>query len=67
MRIRMTARHDVLTVEILDDGVGGAAEVDGAGLQGLRDRVEAVGGSFAVDSTTRGTRVTARIRAGLPA
>ena len=67
MRIRMTARHDVLTVEILDDGVGGAAEVDGAGLQGLRDRVEAVGGSFAVDSTTRGTRVTARIRAGVPA
>jgi signal transduction histidine kinase len=67
MRIHMTARHDVLTVEILDDGVGGAAEVDGAGLQGLRDRVEAVGGSFAVDSTTRGTRITARIRAGRPA
>jgi signal transduction histidine kinase len=65
IRIRVTERHKVLRVEIVDDGVGGAAEVDGAGLQGLRDRVEAVGGSFAVDSTTRGTRLTARVPAAV--
>jgi two-component system, NarL family, sensor histidine kinase FusK len=67
IRIRVTEHRNVLCVEIADDGVGGATEDAGAGLQGLRDRVEAVGGSFAVDSTTRGTRITARIPVALPA
>ena len=47
-----------------DDGVGGAAEQDDLGLQGLRDRVEATGGVFAVESEPGcGTR----IRASIPA
>jgi signal transduction histidine kinase len=64
IRVRAAVRHDVLRVEVLDDGVGGAVEAPGSGLQGLRDRVEAVGGSFDVDSSARGTRVSARIPAG---
>ena len=51
VRVRVASRHGRLDIEIADDGIGGAAETPGSGLQGLRDRVEAVGGSFAVDST----------------
>ena len=61
--VRVGLRHDVLRVEVADDGVGGAIETDGSGLQGLRDRVEAIGGTFAVDSSSRGTRIIARIPA----
>ncbi len=48
----------VLTVE--DDGVGGAVATTGGGLAGLRDRVDAYGGTLVVASTvTDGTRLTA--------
>jgi signal transduction histidine kinase len=40
----------VLTVQVRDDGAGGADPGRGSGLTGLRDRVEAVGGSMTVDS-----------------
>ncbi len=51
-----------LTVEVQDDGVGGAYERNDRGLQGLRDRVEATGGTFELDSEPgRGTRITAEI------
>jgi signal transduction histidine kinase len=39
-----------LTVQVRDDGSGGADASRGTGLTGLRDRVEAVGGSMTVDS-----------------
>jgi signal transduction histidine kinase len=53
---------DTLHVEVADDGVGGAAERNGAGLQGLRDRVEAVGGTFRVVSPAgAGTSITAAL------
>jgi signal transduction histidine kinase len=61
--VRVGLRHDVLRVEVADDGVGGAIETDGSGLQGLRDRVEAIGGTFTVESGSGGTRITARIPA----
>jgi signal transduction histidine kinase len=40
-----------LTVQVRDDGVGGADASSGSGLTGLRDRVEAVGGSMTLNST----------------
>jgi signal transduction histidine kinase len=40
-----------LSVQVSDDGVGGADASRGSGLTGLRDRVEAVGGSMTLDST----------------
>jgi signal transduction histidine kinase len=53
-----------LDVTVADDGVGGATEAMASGLQGLRDRVEAIGGTFQVVSPRgRGTRVTAAIPA----
>jgi len=40
-----------LTVEVRDDGVGGATvRADGSGLSGLADRLGAVGGTLSVDS-----------------
>lgn len=51
-----------LTVEIRDDGVGGASPGAGAttGLCGLRDRVEALEGSLAIESPEgEGTRLIA--------
>ena len=50
----------VLLVEVRDDGVGGAEAAARSGLQGLRDRVGALGGSLVVDSPPGGpTAVTA--------
>jgi signal transduction histidine kinase len=39
-----------LQVRVQDDGIGGADLTRGSGLVGLKDRVEAIGGTFAVDS-----------------
>ena len=50
-----------LVVEVEDDGVGGA-DVDGEGLRGLADRVEALGGRLSLDSPAgSGTRLLAEI------
>jgi signal transduction histidine kinase len=65
-RIRVSARltKKDLELEIDDDGVGGATERGELGLQGLRDRVEATGGSFVVETALgRGTRIQAQIPA----
>jgi signal transduction histidine kinase len=39
-----------LTVQVLDDGAGGADFSRGTGLLGLKDRVEALGGQMVVES-----------------
>jgi len=59
IEVLATPSREGLRVEIADDGHGGAREEAGSGLQGLRDRVEAIGGSFEVDSDRRGTRIVA--------
>jgi signal transduction histidine kinase len=43
-------RNGLAVVEVADDGVGGADPRRGSGLRGLADRVEALGGAFAVES-----------------
>jgi signal transduction histidine kinase len=51
--------QDVVRAAIADDGVGGAAPEGGSGLTGLADRVEALGGRFALESPAgRGTRIS---------
>jgi signal transduction histidine kinase len=63
--VRVAASRDGLRVEVADDGRGNADERAGSGLQGLRDRVEAMGGSFEVDSRAgRGTRIVALLPGG---
>jgi signal transduction histidine kinase len=63
IRVRVTTRRRHLLIEIADDGRGGATERTGSGLEGLRDRVEAIGGSFEIDSPDGGGT---RIRAIVP-
>ena len=56
--VSVTASGDQLYVRIKDDGVGGAEPGAGSGLIGLIDRVEALGGRFALDSPPgHGTRL----------
>jgi signal transduction histidine kinase len=51
-----------LELVVRDDGVGGADTRRGSGLIGLRDRVEALGGTFEVSSSAgEGTSLLARI------
>jgi signal transduction histidine kinase len=67
IRARVTVHRGTLEMEIVDDGIGGATEGAGHGLEGLRDRVEAIGGVFVVDSVRgRGTRIAAAIPAREP-
>ena len=48
--------HVALRLRVSDDGVGGGQPDEGTGLTGLRDRVEALGGSIDVTSPAgRGT------------
>jgi len=68
VQISVNARAGMITVEVADDGVGGA-DVQGPGIRGLIDRVETLGGTLTVLSESgRGTRLTAEIpeRAGPP-
>ena len=60
--ISVSVEDECLKVEIRDDGVGGAEPSPGGGLDGLRDRVDALDGRFEVDSPPGGgTRVTVEI------
>ncbi len=49
VHVRLRAANGSLHLSVRDNGVGGADPADGSGLIGLRDRVEAVGGSLTVD------------------
>jgi signal transduction histidine kinase len=52
-----------LRLAIRDDGIGGADPARGSGLIGLRDRIEAVGGTFDVTSPADGgTTLSSRSR-----
>ena len=63
---RVSIAEDVdagaLVIEVADDGIGGADPARGSGLEGLEDRVEALDGTFEVESPAgAGTRVRATI------
>ena len=61
MEVFIRTHGDALVVEVLDDGIGGADE-DGSGLRGLADRIEAIGGTLALESPPgAGTRLLAQI------
>lgn len=60
--VNVERRGGHLDVEVGDNGVGGATLAGGSGLQGLRDRVEAVNGTLDVDSRPgNGTVLRARL------
>jgi len=60
--VAIRCEDDRLTVEVADDGVGGADTASGSGLRGLADRVAALDGTLTVESPAgRGTRLRAEI------
>ncbi len=66
--ISVGERAGSLFVEVSDSGVGGAVLGAGSGLAGLADRVEALGGTLAIESPIGGgTRLSAELPLGVQA
>ncbi|MDX6199106.1 MAG: hypothetical protein QOJ79_2257 [Actinomycetota bacterium] len=62
IRIDGTIADGALVIVIADDGVGGAVTREGGGLQGLADRLDALGGRLTVVSERgKGTTVRAEV------
>jgi signal transduction histidine kinase len=64
VRVEASLQADRLSVTVADNGRGGADPAGGSGLQGLIDRVVAVGGSLTIDSPPGGGTT---LRALIPA
>ncbi|MEV0231771.1 DUF4118 domain-containing protein [Nonomuraea sp. NPDC050786] len=63
--VELDMKGTKVRVAVRDDGIGGAAPADGAGLLRLSDRIQALGGTFEIDSPARqGTLLTAAIPSG---
>ena len=64
-QVRIRESDGMLDVEVRDDGKGGASF--SGGVQGIQDRVEALGGSLDLDSPAgAGTRLCAVISLAIP-
>ena len=64
-QVTATVRDGWLEVTVVDDGVGGADPERGSGLQGLLDRVGALGGTLTITSPHgAGTRLEVRLPVG---
>jgi signal transduction histidine kinase len=64
IEVRAKAGVDDLRIDVFDDGIGGAVERSGSGLEGLRDRAEAAGGTLELESRAgHGTRISVTIPA----
>jgi PAS domain S-box-containing protein len=62
VKVRVAQENGFAVVEVSDDGVGGADPSGGSGLRGLTDRVEALEGRLAIESSPgAGTRLRAEI------
>jgi signal transduction histidine kinase len=60
--VRVSRQNGIAVIEIADDGIGGADETAGSGLQGLADRVAALDGTLRILSPPgKGTVVTAEL------
>lgn len=64
--VRVRRHRDRLHIQVTDDGHGGADERDGTGLVGIRRRIEAHDGTFALHSPPGGpTTLTASLPCGM--
>jgi signal transduction histidine kinase len=64
--IDVREEREQVVVTVADDGTGGADLGGGTGLRGLADRMDALGGTFRVESSPEnGTRVVAAAPAGV--
>ena len=63
--VAIERRNEILEVDVVDDGIGGADRDRGSGLSGLEDRVAAAGGSLTVRSeASAGTTIRAELPCG---
>jgi signal transduction histidine kinase len=63
VHIELEADESVVRLVVRDDGVGGASPERGSGLIGLRDRIEALGGTIGITSPEgEGTTLLVEIR-----
>jgi signal transduction histidine kinase len=63
--IELAYENERLRLSVRDDGIGGADPGRGSGLTGLRDRVEALGGTLAIESGSgAGTSLSATLPVG---
>jgi signal transduction histidine kinase len=63
--VSLERRDGALRIEVSDDGVGGADRARGTGIDGLTDRVAAVGGRLELESAPgAGTRLRAELPCG---
>lgn len=60
VRVAVWPEPGAVVAEVADDGIGGA-DPDGSGLQGLKDRIEALGGTLTLIPAPRGVRLQARV------
>jgi signal transduction histidine kinase len=65
VQVSVDVREGSLWVAVRDDGLGGADPTRGSGLLGLKDRVEAIGGSISLQSPhNQGTTLIAELPLG---
>ncbi len=61
-RVRVVVSVDRIEIDVSDDGCGGACATAGGGLEGLRERVAALGGTLGLESPAGGgTRLHAEL------
>jgi signal transduction histidine kinase len=66
-RVAVGRVNGLVTIDVVDDGIGGADPAVGSGLSGLADRLAALDGTLSVDSPVGGgTRLHAEIPAKAP-
>jgi signal transduction histidine kinase len=59
--VDVAATDEVVRVSVSDDGIGGADPSRGSGLLGLRDRVDALGGTLMLSSLPSGTSLAVQL------
>ena len=66
-KVRVRGLDDHLSIEVEDDGIGGADPRSGSGLRGLADRLAALDGTITIVSPIGGgTRISAQIPTNQP-
>jgi signal transduction histidine kinase len=62
MSVGLDRVDGTLRIEVADNGIGGAVATGGAGLRGLSDRIDGLGGRLLIDSPpAQGTRIVAEV------
>lgn len=62
MSVGLDRIDGTLRIQVSDNGIGGAVAAGGAGLRGLADRIDGLGGRLRIDSPpAQGTRILAEV------